>query len=248
MSSAEHGIFLLPQIISSRLCKCIGCSILIRLIVSYLRNYWVVENYRLGRCSVEIVILRPQNMLHRCNVLIVIFYGLQVIGCAGVTYWLNCYLVGNCKLCRCNVLNVILRLANYSLCRCNVLIELLLLENYKLCRCNVLIETLLLSKHRLCRCNVLILILMLVESWLKCYCLQVIGCVGVGLWLGCYCLLIRDCAVCCAVIGILLLESFRLCRCNALTSVTYYYSSLTFEVEEVWCTDNTRTSGWISVE
>ena len=27
-----------------------------------------------------------------------------------------------------------------------------------------------------------------------------------------------------------------------------YYSSLTFEVEEVWCTDGTGTSGWVSVE
>ena len=87
-----------------------------------------------------------------------------------------------------------------------------------------------------------------VVSWLKCYCLQVIGCVGAGLWLGCYCLLIIGCVVCCVVIGILLLESFRLCRCNALTSVCYYYSSLTFEVEEVWCTDSTRTSGWVNVE
>ena len=48
---------------------------------------------------------------------------------------------------------------------------------------------------------------------------------------------------CCVIIGILLLESFRLCRCNALTSVCYNYSSLIFEVGEFWCTGNTRTSG-----
>ena len=87
-----------------------------------------------------------------------------------------------------------------------------------------------------------------VVSWLKCYCLQVIGCVGVGLWLECYCLLIIGWIVCFVVIGILLLESFRLCPCNELTYVCYYYSSLTFEVEEVWCTDSSGTSGWVSVE
>ena len=87
-----------------------------------------------------------------------------------------------------------------------------------------------------------------VVSWLKCYCLHVIGCVGEGLWLECYRLLIMGCVVCCVVIGILLLESFGLCRCNALTSVCYYYSSLTLEVEEVWCPDNTRTPDWVSVE
>ena len=48
-----------------------------------------------------------------------------------------------------------------------------------------------------------------VVPWLKCYCLQVIGCVGVGLWLECYFLLIIGCAVCCVVIGILLLESLK---------------------------------------
>ena len=46
----------------------------------------------------------------------------------------------------------------------------------------------------------------------------------------------------CVLIGILLLGSFRLRRCNALTSVFYYCSSLRFEVEEVWgFGDNTRT-------
>ena len=84
-------------------------------------------------------------------------------------------------------------------------------------------------------------------SWLKCYCLQVIDYVGVGLWLECYCLLIIGCVVCCVVIGILLLESFRLCWCNALTSVCYYYSILVFEVEDVWCTDSTRASGSVNV-
>ena len=125
------------------------------------------------------------------------------MGCVGITYWLNCYLLENYRLCKCNVLIVILRLANYRLCRCNIL-------NF--------------------------------------YCLQIIDCVGVGLWLECYCLLITGCVVCCVVIGVFLLESFRLCQCNALISVCYYYRSLTFEVEEVWCTDSTRTSGWVSVE
>ena len=87
-----------------------------------------------------------------------------------------------------------------------------------------------------------------VVSWLTCYCLQVIGCIGVGLWLECYCLFIMGCVVCSAVIGILLLESFRFCQCNALTSVCHHYSSLTIEVEEVWCTDSTGTSGWVSLE
>ena len=87
-----------------------------------------------------------------------------------------------------------------------------------------------------------------VVPWLKCYCLQVIGCVGVGLWLECYFLLIIGCAVCCVVIGILLLESLKLCRCNTLTSMCYYYSSLTFQVDGVWCTDSTGTSGWVSVK
>ena len=146
---------------------------------------------------------------------------MQIIGCVGVTYWFNCYL----------------------------------LENYRLCRCNVLIEMLLLSKHRLSRCSVLIVMLILlnvdcvdVGSWLKCCCLQVIGCVSGGLWLECYCFLIIGCVVCCVVVGILLLESFRLCWCNALTSLCYYYSSLTFEVEEVGCTYGTRTSSWVIVE
>ena len=174
---------------------------------------------------------------------------MQFIGCVGVTYWLNCYLLENYRMCRCNVLMVILELAKYRLCRCNVLIELLLLENFRLRRCNVLIEKLLLSKHRLCRCNVLIVILMLVKCRLCRYSVFVeMLFASVGLWLECYYLLIIDCVVCCVVIGILLLESFRLCRCNALTSVCYYYSSLTFEVEEVWCTDSTGTSGWVSVE
>ena len=59
----------------------------------------------------------------------------------------------------------------------------------------------------------------------------------------CYWLLIIGCEVCCVVIGILLLESFRSSRCNALTPVCYYCSGLTFEFEAVWCPDNTRTSG-----
>ena len=141
---------------------------------------------------------------------------MQIVGCVGVTYWLNCYL-----------------LENYRLCRCNVLIEKLLLSKHRLSRCNVLIVILMLVKCRLCRCSVLVEMLLFAS---------------VGLWLECYCLLIIGCVVCCVVIGILLLESFRLCRCNALTSVCYYYSSLTFEVEEVWCTDSTGTSGWVSVE
>ena len=87
-----------------------------------------------------------------------------------------------------------------------------------------------------------------VVSWLKCYCLQITVYVGVGLWLECYWLLIIGCVVYCVVIGILLPESFKLCQCNVLTSVWYYYSSLTFEVEEVWGTDSTGTSGWISIE
>ena len=53
----------------------------------------------------------------------------------------------------------------------------------------------------------------------------------------------------CVVIGMLLLESFRLHHCNALTSVCYYYSNLTFDVEEVWGSgDNTNTSNSVSVE
>ena len=145
---------------------------------------------------------------------------MPVIGCVGVTYWLNCYLLENYSLCRCNVLIVILRPANYRLYRCNVLIVILMLVKCRFYK----------------------------SSSFKCYCLQVIGCVGVGWWLECYCLLIIGCVVCCVVIGILLLESFRLCRCNALTLVCYYYSSLAFEVEGVWCTDSTGTSGWVSVE
>ena len=157
---------------------------------------------------------------------------MPIIGCICVTYWLNCYLLENYRLCRCNVLILILRLTNYRLCRCNVLIEKLLLSKHRLCTCNVLIVILMLVKCRFCRCSVLVERLLFAS---------------VGLWLEC-CLLIIGCVVCCIVIGILLLESFRLCRCNALTSVCYYYSSLTFEVEEMWCTDSTRTSGWVSVE
>ena len=44
------------------------------------------------------------------------------------------------------------------------------------------------------------------------------------------------------VIEILLLESFWFFKCNALTSICYHYSSLPFEVVEVWCTNNTKTS------
>ena len=172
---------------------------------------------------------------------------------------MNCYLLENYRLCRCNVLIVILRLANYRLCRCNVLTEVLLLENYRLYRCSVLIEKLLLSKHRLNRCNVLIVILMFVKCRL-CRCSVLVEMllfasyrcrckfVGVGLWLEYYCLLVIGCVVCCVVIGILFLESFSLCGCNAFSSVCYYYSSLTFEVGEVWCTDSTGASGWVSVE
>ena len=46
----------------------------------------------------------------------------------------------------------------------------------------------------------------------------------------------------------LLLASYGLCECNALTSKCYHYSSLTFEVEEVRCTDNTRILGCASLE
>ena len=129
---------------------------------------------------------------------------MQIIGCVGVTYWLNCYLFLKHKLCRCNVLIIILMLVKCRFCRCSVLVEMVLFAS--------------------------------------------LGCVGVGLWLECYCLLIIGCTVCCVAIGILLLESFRLYRCNALTSVCYFYSSLTLEVEEVWCTDSTETWGWVSVE
>ena len=149
---------------------------------------------------------------------------------------MNCYLLENYRLCRCNVLVVILRLSNYRLCRCNVLTKKLLLSKHKWCRCNVLIVILMLVKCILCRCSVLVEVLLFAS------------CVGVGLWLECYCLLIRGSIVSCEVIGILLLESFRLCRCNALTSVCYCYSSSTFEVEKVWCTDSTGTSDWVSVE
>ena len=149
---------------------------------------------------------------------------MPIIGCICVTYWLNCYLLENYRLCRCNVLILILRLTNYRLCRCNVLIEKLLLSKHRLCTCNILIVILMLVKCRFCRCSVLVERLLFAS---------------VGLWLECYCLLIIGCVVCCIVIGILLLESFRLCWCNALTSVCYYYSSLTFEVEEAWCNDST---------
>ena len=43
--------------------------------------------------------------------------------------------------------------------------------------------------------------------------------------------------------GILLLKTFRVCRCNALTSVCSRYISVIFEVGEMGCTDDTRTSG-----
>ena len=158
---------------------------------------------------------------------------MSVIGCVGVTYWLNCYLLENYRLCRCNVLIVILGLAHYKLRRCNVLIELLLLDSLRLCRCSVLIVILMLVKCRLCRCSVLVEMLLFAN---------------VGLRLECCCLLIIGCVVCCVAIGILLLESFRSWRCNALTSVCYYCSSLTFEVEKAWCTDCTGTSGWVIVE
>ena len=154
-----------------------------------------------------------------------------------------------------NVLIIFLRLANYRLFRCNAPIVILELANYILHRLTYWLNCYFLENYRLCRCNVLIVILMLVKcrfvdvvSRLKCYCLQVVGCVGVGLWLECYFLLTIGCVVCCLVIGILLLESFRLCRCNTLTSMRCYYSSLTFEVEEVWCTDSTGTSDWASLE
>ena len=74
---------------------------------------------------------------------------MQIIGCVGVTYWLNCYLLENYRLCRCNVLIVILRLANYRLCRCNIL-------NFY---CLQIIDC------------------VGVGLWLECYCLLIIGCV-----------------------------------------------------------------------
>ena len=90
------------------------------------------------------------------------------------------------------------------------MIEKLLLSNHRLCSCSVLIEVLLLVSYRLCRFRLVIGMLLLVD-YMPCSC--------------------------CVVIGILLHESFRLCRRNALTLVCYYYSSLIFEVVEVWCTD-----------
>ena len=120
---------------------------------------------------------------------------------------------------------IVLRLANYRLCRCNVLIKLLLLSKHRLCRCNVLIVILMAVKCRLCRRSVLVEML-LFASYRLCRCRFVIGMLLLVI-----------------VIGILLLESFTLPRCNALTSVCYYYSSLKFEVLEVWCTDSTGTSG-----
>ena len=84
-----------------------------------------------------------------------------------------------------------------------------------------MIEKLLLSNHRLCRCSVVIIMLMLAEYRL-CRC-------GV-------------------LIEMLLLASYRLCGCNSLTSRCYHYNSLTFEVEEVRCTNITRISGCASVE
>ena len=141
---------------------------------------------------------------------------------------MNCYLLENYRLCRCNVLIVILRLANCRLCRCNILIEKLLLSKHRLCRFNVLIVILMLVKCRLCRCSVLIEMLLLAS-----YRLYRIG--------------YRLCSLLRSNRNIIAWK-FQLCRCNALTSVCHYYGSLTFEVEEVWCTDNTRTSGWVSEE
>ena len=93
---------------------------------------------------------------------------MQIIGCVGVTYWLNCYLLENYRLCRCNVLIVILRFANYRWYRCNELIEKLLLSKHRLSRCNVLIVILMLVKCRLCRCSVLVE--MLFASYRLCRC------------------------------------------------------------------------------
>ena len=79
----------------------------------------------------------------------------------------------------------------------------------------------MLVKYRLCRCSVVIETLLLSNHRL------------------------RRCSV---LIEMLLPASYRLCGCNALTSKCYHYSSLTFEVEEVRCTDNTRISGCASEE
>ena len=163
---------------------------------------------------------------------------MHIIGCVGVSYWLNCYLLENYRLCWCNVMIVILILANYRLRRCNVSTELLFLENYRLCRCNILIVILMLVKCRLCRCRVLVEML-LFASYRLSRCRFVTGML----------LLIdyRPCSLLRSYRNVIAWK-FQLCQCNALTSVCYYYSSLTFEVEEMWCTDSTETSGWVSVE
>ena len=75
---------------------------------------------------------------------------------------------------------------------------------------------LLLASYRLCRCRLAMGMLLLVDY--------------------------RLCSFYVAK-GIVLLESFKLYGCNALTSVCYHDHSLTFEVMEIWCNDNTRTSG-----
>ena len=71
----------------------------------------------------------------------------------------------------------------------------------------------MLVNYRLCRCRLVIVMFMLTDYKL-CSCNVVIA---------------------------VSLECFRLCRCNALTSVCYHYSSLKIEVVEVPCNDNTRT-------
>ena len=96
-------------------------------------------------------------------------------------------------MCRCNILIVIFRFANY--CRCNVLIELLLLEHYRLCRCSVVIVILRLANYRLRRCNVLIDLLLL-ENYRLCRCSVVIE---------------------------KLPANFRSCKCDALSLVCYHY-------------------------
>ena len=109
---------------------------------------------------------------------------MQIIGCVGVTCWFNCYFLENYRLCRCNVLIVILRLSNYRLCRCSVLIVILqfnltywlncyLLSKHKLCRCDILI-VISLVKCGLCRCSVFVEML-LFASYKLCRCRFVIG-------------------------------------------------------------------------
>ena len=116
--------------------------------VTYWLNFYFLENYRLYRCNVLIVILRLVNYRLRRFTYWLNFYYLQIIGCVGVTYWLNCYLLENYRLCRCNVLIVILILVKCRLRWCSVLTEMLL-ASYRLCRCRFVIGMLLLIDYRL---------------------------------------------------------------------------------------------------